>query len=1048
MSFQVVARTYLQQLAENLRDAADTDEATSELSYRASLDAFLREVFNTICPSAAVILEPKRRLTGAPDFRVHDRITLGVYGFIEAKGPELSAMLGGDFLLKHREQIDRYRSLGYRVIATDGLDFFLFQPDAEEAERASLISKPCSVSAIETAQVNAELYPLLTKFLDQPTFRVVGEQGLVELSARHAREIARVVSELTPLQPTAAADQTERKTITRLHAVHRAVAEHLDPHLSSTESFGGFVAQVLAFSLLYAHRVEHLKAKNAIDLYDRLVSWGTLEDGDSQLRPFRELIRLLGDELKPGSSGDLGRIYDTLRTTLAYISLPPRVAESPEYHTLYESFLERFDKNLRDRYGAYYTPRIVADACVRLTLRATKFKNSMNNKVIEPCCGTGSFIDALQGAGVSSPITGLEVLPSAYALACFRQSMVKSSDSAVRIVLTNTMADDLLLDDPGSGSGQPSLFELERTEARTAIRPPVVLVIGNPPAKDVSTSDPSFCSHVYKMLEEFRPSTRTSRANVQKQTTSTAMQFLRWSAERVLKNGNGAISLLLPSSFIDRPSYLSARRWLKARFGRIWVLHIDGDARAGSQSNIFQVQQGRALIIAEMGEQKEVRYASITEYTKTQKLAWLNGDAGELLRKFVLLESTDSAALKPGASKRDDWERMSPLWTKDTKSQGIFIHQCSGVKLAPTSIFVNLREATLRRRILDLQNYTNDIPGYIEKWFKGQRKPPAQTKFTHHIQRLLIQAAQESANYRSYALRPFLSTKALISDPVLRALAKMPNSGTRFRPEHQLIFSDSSNLAIGVTPAPEDVSEHLGRPCVLIRSLPDNDLSRRGNIRVLAARSPGNKRKSGWGELNPNLNAVVVAAYSSAASAIGLPVEEAVVLYAYAVLSTQWFLDEWSDQLMECKGDNMPRIPLPESERDFIALVHLGQKLDAAEHSQSKSWPELDGFANFKLGGHRFEPHGDVALLDECGAVRWVVSDLGKFDEFETGGYVVVSETVKWMTSKYLRAEVSPSEISMLYELRETLRMHEVLQADLADATRRALTGPQLRLSP
>lgn len=1047
MSYQSVARAYLEQLAGRLKDGQATDEATAEMSYRTALDTFLQEILAEINSNVAVILEPKRRPTGAPDFRVHDRNTLGVYGFIEAKGPQLGAALDETFLNKHASQIERYRSLGYRVIATDGLDFFLFAPDELQPLSAKLVDKPISVTALPGAPIDGTLYALLTKFLSAPTFRYVGEQGLVELTAKHAREIARVVAELTPLLPDAALNEVERRTIERLHSVHCAVADHLDPHLRSVQDFGGFVAQVLAFSLLYAHRVEHRNASTPQELYDRLVDWGSSgDDGTNhRLRPFRELIRLLGDELQPGSSGDLGRIYDTLRSTLAYVGLPLRISESPDFHTLYEAFLGKFDNSLRERYGAYYTPQVLASACVRLTLEATGLKTSRSAKIIEPCCGTGSFIDALQEARVASTIIGLEVLPSAYALASFRQSMVSRRPSEVQIVLTNTMADELVAEEQHSSIGRESLFEIERSEARSAVRPPVVLVIGNPPASDVSTSDLSFCREIYRHLEDFRPPSRRVRANVQKQTTSTAMQFLRWSCERVIKNGAGAVSLLLPSSFINKPSYMTARKWIRQHFGRIWVLEIDGDARAGAQSNIFQVQQGRALVIAELGSSKEVRYASIADLSRRQKLNWLKGDASKILKEFTLLpDDSEDAALTPVAARRDDWLKMVALWSKSGEPC-IFVHECSGVKLAPTSIFVNARRSILQRRLLDLANFPNAVQDYIAKWFKGQARPPQDKKFTSKVRSKLVAAAIQDGSYRLYALRPFFTSWALISEDVLRTLSGQPNSGTRYRPELLLAFADRSNIAIGITPAPDDVSERIGRPAVLLRNLPDNDLSRRGNIRVLAARSPGNKRGGGWGALCGNVNESLSFAYREIAEELAMPVEDAIVVYCYAVLSCQWFLDEWSDQLMECTGDRMPRVPLPKDPSLFKKVVLLGQSLDAAEHKVGQL-PNCDGFVDFKLASFGFDVTGALNLLDDSGAIRWCVSDMADFKDFEVGGYKVVSEVLKWLSFKYLRAELSREELAKLYQIRSSLSTHVALQPALESAVRLAVSAEQLEI--
>jgi hypothetical protein len=308
----------------------------------------------------------------------------------------------------------------------------------------------------------------------------------------------------------------------------------------------------------------------------------------------------------------------------------------------------------------------------------------------------------------------------------------------------------------------------------------------------------------------------------------------------------------------------------------------------------------------------------------------------------------------------------------------------------------------------------------------------------------MLTAAEQDASYKRYALRPFLNCCALISEGVLKALASQPNSGTRYRPEHLLIFDDSTNVAIGVTPAPDDVSAFLGRPCVLLRNLPDNDLSRRGNIRVLAARSPGNKRRTGWGDLSSNLHKSVFEAYESVSPILGRPLEEAMVLYSYAVLSTQWFLDEWEAQLMECTGDQLPRVPLPVDPQLFIRVAELGVELDSVERESSDFALDLDTFKSFRLGSHKVDESGNLILLDEQGVGRWEIDGFGPFKDFETGGYNVLTEMIKWMSGKYLRADVSKEEVAMLYSLRKTLLKHAELQPELEDAVQAAVNSEQL----
>ena len=67
-----------------------------------------------------IILEPRNQgRMGRPDWRIQDRISLGVYGYIEAKGPSNEPF----DTTPYRDQINRYLTLGHKLIITDGIDF-------------------------------------------------------------------------------------------------------------------------------------------------------------------------------------------------------------------------------------------------------------------------------------------------------------------------------------------------------------------------------------------------------------------------------------------------------------------------------------------------------------------------------------------------------------------------------------------------------------------------------------------------------------------------------------------------------------------------------------------------------------------------------------------------------------------------------------------------------------------------------------------------------------------------------------------------------------
>ena len=89
MSFQAAIKRYLRSLQSYYNDYLVSNQHTPELSFRPPLDTLFRELAVSLNGSVdiVVVLEPRNQANiGRPDWLIHDRSTLGVYGYIEAKG--------------------------------------------------------------------------------------------------------------------------------------------------------------------------------------------------------------------------------------------------------------------------------------------------------------------------------------------------------------------------------------------------------------------------------------------------------------------------------------------------------------------------------------------------------------------------------------------------------------------------------------------------------------------------------------------------------------------------------------------------------------------------------------------------------------------------------------------------------------------------------------------------------------------------------------------------------------------------------------------------
>lgn len=142
MPFDASVRAYLRAYQNEYRAALHGGQHTAELSFRVPMHEMFRRIAHDLNPAGTfdIILEPRNQgRMGRPDWRIQDRISLGVYGYIEAKGPSNEPF----DTTPYRDQINRYLTLGHKLIITDGIDFVLRNTriDMSPAERRQFYEK-------------------------------------------------------------------------------------------------------------------------------------------------------------------------------------------------------------------------------------------------------------------------------------------------------------------------------------------------------------------------------------------------------------------------------------------------------------------------------------------------------------------------------------------------------------------------------------------------------------------------------------------------------------------------------------------------------------------------------------------------------------------------------------------------------------------------------------------------------------------------------------------------------------------------------------------
>ena len=138
MAFDADIKNYLQEFQKEYNAASRAKQHTAELSFRVPMHTLFKRIARDLNPHGNfdIILEPKNQgRMGRPDWRIQDSVSLGVYGYIEGKGPSADPF----DIAPYQEQINRYLTLGHKLIITDGIDFVFCY--AENPVIVSIIDK-------------------------------------------------------------------------------------------------------------------------------------------------------------------------------------------------------------------------------------------------------------------------------------------------------------------------------------------------------------------------------------------------------------------------------------------------------------------------------------------------------------------------------------------------------------------------------------------------------------------------------------------------------------------------------------------------------------------------------------------------------------------------------------------------------------------------------------------------------------------------------------------------------------------------------------------
>lgn len=296
-----------------------------------------------------------------------------------------------------------------------------------------------------------------------------------------------------------------------------------------------------------------------------------------------------------------------------------RFQEADAVRYFYEPFLAAFDPVLRKQLGVWYTPREIVcymvervDQVLRSELAVADGLADPAVWVLDPCCGTGSYLvevldriartlrakgeDALTAEDLklaaTTRVAGFEIMPAPYVIAHWQighalraAGTPLQGEERAAVYLTNALTGWSPQQETKSlGAAQhelryawPPLAE-ERDKAATVkqVRP-ILVVLGNPPYNAFAGTSPA---EEAGLVEPYKRGLQQEWGIRKFNLDDLYVRFFRVAERRIAEvTGRGVVCFISNHSWLSNPSFVVMRKRLLAEFDRIWIDNLHGDRK-------------------------------------------------------------------------------------------------------------------------------------------------------------------------------------------------------------------------------------------------------------------------------------------------------------------------------------------------------------------------------------------------------------------------------------------------------------------------------------
>ena len=987
---------YLKEIAETTIQGDAREE-----SYYALLASLFEQIPLEKGKAIKVTTLPKKTDAGNPDFRVWDG-KHNIVGYIEAKTPATNLDV-----IETSDQLQRYLDTFPNLILTDFYEFRLYR-NGQEVERVS-IGRPFIARKIKTTPPleNVEAFSaLLERFFAFTLPKMFTAEELAIELAKRTRFLR---------------DQV--------------VAEELKEEEQGGGDISGF------FTAFKKYLISGLTSEQFADLYSQTITYGlfaarTRANGDFNRRLafdyIPQSIGILRDVFKFISLGNLSSQMEVIVDDIAAVLNAADInsilnqyykegrGEDPIVH-FYETFLNQYDPQTRERRGVYDTPEPVVKYIVRSVHHLLKTRFDLRDgladpavTVLDPASGTLTFpVEAIKlavneyvgkyGEGgkqqfireqILKNFYAFELMMAPYAIGHMKISFLLESlgcplgkDDRFQLYLTNTleMEEIAQIDIPGISS----LSEESRLAGRIKKQEPILVIMGNPPYSGISANKNAWTE---KLLKEdldgaqsyYKVDGKPLGEKNPKWLQDDYVKFLRFAQWKVHKAGRGIVAMITNHGYLDNPTFRGMRQSLMKTFNEIYILDLHGNSLkrevapdGGTDENVFDIRQGVAIALfikTKSDEDGKLFHADLFG-DREKKYSWLNQKELSTVTYQEQVPVTPYYFFKPYDIEKIqhylDWPSIN----------NIFPVNSVGIVTSRDSFVIDFDKQELERRIEQFQNTDSLSDQILIETYGIREKKDWQLK---KVRNLISVEKTWRESIHQILYRPFDSRFIFYHDAMIE----------RARKDIMRHMLEENIGLISVRQVAEGIFNH----CFITENIVESriTLSNKGigylfPLYIYPDRSKHDLFNQHQTEKEPN---IPPALFEKLESVYGKrPSAEDILYYIYGIFYSNIYRETYSEFL---KID-FPRVPITTNYDIFKQIAALGLKLidlhllknSELDHPTVKFQGQGEDHIIFKP---RYAPEEKRVYINDHYYFEGVEPEVW---EYQIGGYQVLQKYLK-----------------------------------------------------